>query len=422
MSESIYIQMLDTDLESAGRYKPISESEIAQTYMHTINNWRELASTYVQELRLLHKWNLPLRASDLQNEPSCVCDHICDLYVMPKKHKPFHTVPSTRPIIQGFRSPFYKVSVLVNCLLLPLIPQCNTVLMECSDLPEILRNTPSSGGETPITTVDVKSMYPNFPLRHLSASVQRLIESLSQDNHLMANNEQLQWLRDDLAVEFLLKLCQFYERKPTVVRACYPASREDVCLIQTEGIAMGDPASPTVANILVYVLVELKNIDMIRVECSLYLRYLDDVFIKWRYAVAEDFIFDILMQIFTGDPSVAHIQLDISSSEERLTYLDLDIKNTSPVMEFCTHFKPASLHLYIPHCSHHPKHTMAGIGRMLVCKYLRQNSTPEALDSSLQSFRRHLTACGYSDQFVDHLIAHANDEKKNLRGRSTSSL
>lgn len=121
---------------------------------------------------------------------------------------------------------------------------------------------------------------------------------------------------------------------------------------QINGIAMGTPIAPTLANIFMSDVEEFLETQVFKP--LVYKRYIDDIFMIWTHGQQK-------LDTFYANYNAFHpnVKFDITSSATEIDYLDLTIFvpnnfNTTRTLATRTHIKPTNTFQYIHFTSHHP--------------------------------------------------------------------
>lgn len=281
------------------------------------------------------------------------------IYGLPKIHKPNWPL---RPIVSQIDSPTYKASRHMANVLQTLTGKTRSFVRDSTHFIHLLEDVRIQNDEI-MVSFDVSSLFTNVP-------VAETIEVIKQ-----------QLLNNNLPTEYipLIEFC---------LTSGYFRWRGDFFL-QMDGVAMGSPIAPVVANIFMeyFEEVSLRTAPFIP---RYWWRYVDDVFaIVSREGVPQ----------FLDHLNKIHPKIHFTAEEEQdgtLPFLDVLVKReptgklTHTVFRKSTHtdrYLKADSH-------HHPAH-LSSVPRALINRALRLCDA-QFLESELTHIRKVLESNGYS--------------------------
>nr|XP_054774674.1 uncharacterized protein LOC129282841 [Lytechinus pictus] len=208
--------------------------------------------------------------------------------------------------------------------------------------------------ESLLVTMDVKSLYTNIPHED---GIQ------AQRSFLRRQSEYSNSEIDDLASlsEFILKhnYIKF----------------DDEYFLQKKGTAMGTKMAPAYANIFMAILEEdfLSNSQL---QPTLYLRYIDDIFIIWPHGVDE-------LKSFHDrfESQNLNIKFTMESSREKVNFLDVTLSTSGHTIETSVYTKPTDSFTYLNFNSFHPRHIKESIVYSQLLRYKRITSDPKTYEA-----------------------------------------
>ena len=128
---------------------------------------------------------------------------------------------------------------------------------------------------------------------------------------------------------------------------------------QEEGLAMGSPLSPVLANIYMEYFEEM-TLRSTSLKPSLWLRYVDDTFILWSHQEDVQILLDDVNSIRRS------IQFTMEKDQDnKLPFLDVLVTRTEHGFRSSVYRKPTFTGQYLNFNSHHPYTVKKGIVRCL---------------------------------------------------------
>ena len=248
------------------------------------------------------------------------------MYGLPKVHKA--NVP-LRPILAMIKSPQHNLAKWLNGLLAPVLEKYSTYCVQDSfNFVDQIRSRNMDMANTFWCSFDVKSLFTSIPL---DEAIKICEEALFEDNAVM---------------------CGGFDR-PTFVKLMETAtssvefSFNGVMYQQTDGVAMGSPLGPTLANIFLghYEKKILEDANAPRFYC----RYVDDTFAA--FDCEED------CDGFETKLNSLHPALKFTSEKERqnkLNFLDVEVSKEDQQVSTDVYRKPTFTGLSMKWSSYSP--------------------------------------------------------------------
>ena len=160
--------------------------------------------------------------------------------------------------------------------------------------------------------------------------------------------------------------------------------------IQTSGTAIGTKLAPGYANLFLSIL-ERDMLDQYPINPSIWLRYMDDIFMMWNDS--EDKLKDFLTYIYTDNPA---IQFTHAHSFKSVNFLDVlaTLTNDGTIStDLCT--KPTDTHQYLHMNSCHPNHVKKAVAFSQATRILHICSDPATAQSRCNELTEYLVRCGH---------------------------
>ena len=304
------------------------------------------------------------------------------MYLLPKIHKDLKKwtipgqMPPGRPIISDCESESYAVSEYIDYFLQNLACKHNSYVKDTPDFLTKLKQVKIKP-DTLLVTLDVESMYTNINNEEGLNAVRKSFEDnpdpSRSDEHILK------------LLELSLKNNDFNFNGDTY--------------LQVSGTAMGKKFAPSYANIFMAKW-ETDALNKCYLKPSMYLRYLDDIWILWDHGLEQfNSFFEILN---THNPAV---KLSCRIESHSIDFLDvtifkgpnLEINNT---LDTKVYFKPTDTHQLLHKASFHPKHTFSGILKSQILRFFRICSQKNDFDNAVSILFKALRKRGYSSRFL----------------------
>ena len=307
------------------------------------------------------------------------------MYLLPKIHKPIENwkcsgnMPPGRPIISDCESESYAVSEYIDHYLQILASKHDSYVKDTPDFLTKLKEVKIKP-DTLLVTLDVESMYTNIDNEG----------GLSAVKKAFINNPSA--LRPD---EHILKLLELSLKNNDFLF-------NNEIYLQTSGTAMGKKFAPSYANIFMAEW-ETEALNKCYLKPSMYLRYLDDIFILWDHGLEQFHTFFEIIN--THNPAV---KLTHRIEKQSIDYLDITtfkgpnlIKNKT--LDTKVFFKPTDTHQLLHKASFHPKHTFSGILKSQILRFLRICSQKSDFENACSILFKALRQRGYSARFLRYI-------------------
>ena len=212
------------------------------------------------------------------------------LYGLPKMHK--KGVPM-RPILSMTKSPQHNLARFLNVLLEPVLNHFSRFVVKDSfEVIERIRNTDSEN--TFLSSFDVKKLFTNVPLDEI---IQICCEVLYSIRQLSIKKES-------------------FRKLMKVATSGVQFSFNNEIYTQIDGVSMGSPLGPTLANIFMGYL-ESKMVDELTSQ-TLYIRYMDDCLVISQSEKANENLFRKLNALHEKNSFTK--EMDINS---QIPFLDI---------------------------------------------------------------------------------------------------
>lgn len=299
--------------------------------------------------------------------------HAPKLYGLPKIHK--HNIP-IRPVVSYIGAPAYLLAKFLNNKIVskisfkPLYSLKNSI-----HLVDRIKNI-NLPNRCKLLSLDVDSLFTNVPVNETLDIMTRLLEM-----------KRLHPIEISEIVE-LTQICM----KQNYFKF------NDKIYLQTEGLAMGSPLSPLMAELFMN---DFENKNIVNNNNILYYyRYVDDIIICWTGT-------DRQLGIFISNLNKIHPKIKFKAEFEEqnsLTFLDLSITRVNNKHQFEIYRKPTYTDTTIPSVSCHPwQHKLAAfhsfINRLMTIPLNKANYQKE-----LKIIYQIASANGYTLDTINNII------------------
>ena len=313
VSSEWYLQKLDDLVLNNSDFVEISE----YNYVDMINRARN-------EIRTFENSTLPYEVREyilVNCTTQSTGNNLPKFHGLPKVHKkPW----ALRPIVPCHSYPLTNASKVLSELLKPYVRSSPWILESTQDLAKLIvdKELPQSEKYW-LCTGDVTAMYPNIPRERAHTILcETIAQTVDSDATLELIKHLLKWSDNYLAFRHHNKI--FYQK---------------------DGLAMGIPAAPDVANLYMAYFE-----DSFAGRFPLYKRYIDDVFVLVKAPTRKDALEQLAVIQADG------LELTWSVDEETINFLDLCITQEAGYLSFKPYRKPLNSYERLPWSSSHPRH------------------------------------------------------------------
>ena len=289
-------------------------------------------------------------------------------YGLPKVHK---TGIPLRPIVFSVRSVSYETAKELSKILKPLVGSTSYSVRNTQDFIHSIQDVRLQDDEC-MVSYDVEALFTSVPVKPAIAIIQKKLEA-DKDLHLrttMSPKQIISLLEFCLTNTYFTYQGKFYE--------------------QTDGIAMGSPMSPIVANLFMEDL-EVKALATSPHQPSLWKRFVDDTFIIIKKAHK-----DSLLQHLNSIVDNIKFTCEESRDDGSIPFLDiLIIPGSEGKLETTVYRKPTHTDLYLQWDSHHNIPAKYSVIGTLLHRAKTICSSPQHLQKEEQHLTSALKRCKY---------------------------
>ena len=286
-----------------------------------------------------------------------------NFYVIPKLHKEYIDLPTTRPITGATNWITTPISIILDMLLQTHINTYPCILKDTKSFIDAIKtyNSNPLKSRVYLFSIDVVSLYPSIKLPLLY-------------NILQGINPIYKDLTTFICSHNYVYYCESVYK-------------------QTSGIATGTNSAVPLANI--YLANLLDNILLQNSDMHLVKRLIDDIFGLWTKSIEE-------FETFINSIKIEGLSFTYNISETEINYLDVTIlKNPlDNTLQYKVFQKPISRFQYVSYYSFHPIHTKTGMIKGELLRYKRNSSSEIFFNETKDLFYNRLLKMGYPHQFL----------------------
>ncbi|PNF41399.1 hypothetical protein B7P43_G14428 [Cryptotermes secundus] len=292
------------------------------------------------------------------------CSRTPRLYGLPKIHKP--DVP-LRPIISTIGSPTYRLAKHLASLLNSFTCDSPHHVRNSAEFVHTIKSLRLNPCDM-MVSFDVVSLFTKVPIKD---TMDLLEGNFAED--------VLRLFRHVLTTSYFSFNGQFYE--------------------QTDGVAMGSPLSPVIANFYMKYFEE-RALDLAPLKPRCWFRYVDDTFVIWPHG--PDNLKGFLNHLNSINPCIQFTME--TESEGHLPFLDIDIyKRPDGSLGHTVYRKPTHTNLYLNAKSHHhPSSKQAALSTLV--HRARALCDQESLRAELEFLKNIFKRNGYNDRQIQRAL------------------
>ena len=303
-------------------------------------------------------------------------------YMLPKIHKPQtswtipNKLPPGRPIVSDCNSESEKIAEFIDDFIKVKATQHPSYVKDTYDFLDKVKDITIPPNSF-LVTLDVESMYTN----------------INHDSGLAAIRETFSDTPNQSLLDTVIQLLE-------ISLKCNDFEFDNKIFLQMSGTSMGKKFAPHYADIFMAKL-EKEALEKCPLKPSLYLRYLDDIFIIWPHS-RDDFTH--FLNVFNSH--LPPIKFKASIQENSVDYLDTTIfkdQHNPSILRSKVYFKPTDTHQLLHKKSFHPKHTFKGIIKSQITRFHRICSFEDDFERAWSILYNALNKRNYSKRMLRKL-------------------
>ena len=295
-----------------------------------------------------------------------------------------------RPIVSAVGSTTYNISKYVSGILTPYVRDAPSYIANTADLLQKVKTVSIEDDEL-LVSFDVKSLYTNVPRNDAMDTVRKLLEN-DPDFKIKHGIETATLLE-------ILKLCL------TTTHFQFRGEHYEL----SDGLPMGSPASPAIANLFMAKLEETALSPFAGDKPKVWYRFVDDVL----SVVKTTAIDQLLTHLNSQHPTITFtIERE---KDNQLPFLDTRIHRISGTLKTGVHRKPTHTGRYLHFESDHPLSAKRSVVKSLLDRLEYVTLGKEEIAKEKDLIRGELAANGYPRKFITEIA-----KKQRKRSHSTS--
>ncbi|XP_071439457.1 uncharacterized protein [Hetaerina americana] len=289
------------------------------------------------------------------------------LYGLPKIHKEGAPL---RPIVSSIGAPTYNLAKHLTGILAPFVGSCEHHIKNSAEFVKTLRDIRLDNQDI-LASFDVISLFTKVPIKDTLLLLQARFDEKTVD-----------LFRHVLTSTYFLYNGKFYE--------------------QVEGVPMGSPLSPAIANFYMEDFEE-RALRTAPLRPKYFFRYVDDTFIVWPHGTEA-------LTEFLGHMNSVHPNIQFTMETEknkRLPFLDILIeRKRDGSLGHQVYRKPTHTDLYLNGRSHHHPAQKRGVISTLVHR-ATSVSDQEHLEAEIKHLRKTFQQNGYGTREINMALKRA---------------
>ncbi|XP_067614011.1 uncharacterized protein [Eurosta solidaginis] len=302
------------------------------------------------------------------------------LYGLPKIHKPHAPL---RPICSFVNVPCYKLSKFVGSILENIISE-DLNIKSSLQLKEKINNFTIQDYEI-LISFDVVSLFTNIPIHLAIRTIMRKWEKL--ETHTQIDKKQFQTILD-----FCLRDNNYFSYNNTLYQQIY-------------GMPMGNPLTPTIADIVLDKLLddslaELKSKD---IYVKYITKYVDDIFAIFKVKDVED-----ILTVFNAQHTKIQFTKELEQNN-KVAFIDVEIHRKNQNLTFNWYAKPMASGRIIKYHSNHAWKQKINTATSLIRK-IHLISDGDFIEENKKKIKNILFKNSYPHTLIEKLIINTIQE------------
>ena len=382
MYKQDYLQKLDRIVNDSTKFSNVEKGKRKNAKHPLLKRQEEIKETIKEHLK-------PFISKELCKKLMPRGTNTGKLYGTCKVHKPSNPV---RPIVSMVNTPVYELSKYLDNIIKPLIPQKFSLSSNSEFIQQMSKFEHKPGDYC--VSFDVASLFTNIPLAETIESVAEKYCATTSKNRPTIPKASL---------IFLLKCATggiFSHRKKLFK--------------QTDGVSMGNPLAPTLANFFmgnmeIDVMNRIASKDNNIPKPAMYARYVDDVFCIFRK--------DENFELFLKELNEYHpnLMFTYEFGGESLPFLDTKITLEPTSFNSAVYRKATDTNVIMNFESVAPEKWKTALAKWFLHRADRVCSNKELLEKEIKHLKIMYKNNGYPDCFLEKILQEHNRKRQETR-------
>lgn len=387
MNRTEYVEKMTSILSQTDKFQRIGDAE---TYDHTTLQERALQAFLLRATKNGHI------SREIYDEIRPVGSTRPRMYGVPKIHKDGNPL---RPILSMVNAPQHQMAKWLTRVLQPVVQKYSQHVIK--DTFEFCDNVEAFAAENNtrdmfMCSFDVVSLFTNIPLQE---TIKICLDSLYRDPNICPPPQPEELLR-----KMLMKATTEVE-----------FSFDGIMYRQVDGVAMGSPLGPVLANIFVGQCESLAD----QLECEwplLYNRFVDDTFAIFAKDEQVETFFNVLNNLHPA------LQFTVERENDgRLPFMDVLVQRTEGHLLRSVYRKPTFTGLYTRWDSFAPTQQKISLLKSLVSR-AKKICSESTLSEELAKLKVIFADNGYPTHIIDRIIKQLTSSKVMLQQVSDDEM
>ena len=376
LDTSDYFKKLDQIIDDRSRFRKLDYNiNVEKLAEHKNAPWIKKESsvaTYCRKLKPFIDEKTYWRIHPQGSQPG-------KMYGMAKNHK--ENCPM-RPVLSAINTPEYYLAKWLEGQLKPYLRDKYSIASSTIFVEEIRKIKPA---QTDIcVSFDIRSLYTNVPLQEVINDITDTVYSNSAASGFFAKTKVI----TRTVFKNILKICSesVFLYKENVYQQC-------------DGVAMGSPLAPILANWFVAG-IEHKIMDDPKhdpYKPVVYKRYVDDIFAVFRSTTDRDKFFGVL------NGTHPNLKFTMETTSPDLPFLDVSVSIKDSAYNTQVFRKPTNTGVLMNFNSMAPRKWKKALTKCLLNRALRLSSSFDFFTSEVETIKSNLKSNGFPDHFVNSI-------------------
>ena len=297
-------------------------------------------------------------------------------YGLVKVHKDGYPV---RPVVSMIDTPEYGIAKWLDGFIKPNIPS-KYMLDSTDQFVDIIKDFPVYPNDK-LVSFDVKSLYTNIPLKE---TVGIVADYMYSDNAICT---------PPLSKTIFKKLLLLVTEGNFIFNGDFYK--------QIDGLAMGGPLGPTLANFFLAHLEKSKMFDSCpgKHQPKLYLRYIDDIFAIFDESQSYDIFFNLINSIHNN------LEFTVEVATTTLPFLDVNVKITEFSVDLSVYRKATNTNVLLNFNCTAPSKWKAGLVYCMLHRAWKICSSLKLFYDEVENLRKVFNQNGYPVSFFNRIYS-----------------